>query len=196
MMPARLDYLAIYARFGCFGGEKCGTAGGRTRIRAAASFGFVRPECSACYPGRELAACGTVSAYNRGCRCSECRAAVAVKNKLLLRRRGVPERPPTVPCPSAQAYRRGCRCAGCRSASAEYSREYRRRVRDGKQTRRKQPRRHGTAAVYDLGCRCRYCEAAAEERRRRRRTRMGQVPLAVYRRQQAAKKAATRKRAA
>lgn len=76
---------------------------------------------------------GTTTRYRRGCRCTECRQAKSLSNRLYkARRKTHTPHTPRTPRPGSKAehgsvsrYRRGCRCDICRAAKREADRRYR-----------------------------------------------------------------------
>lgn len=77
--------------------------------------------------------CGTPSRYAMGCRCQECRSAVAeyARKRNAVRRAWVAEHglPRSIEHGISAYNNWGCRCEECRAAWAEYQRDYYRRKR-------------------------------------------------------------------
>jgi hypothetical protein len=104
---------------------------------------------------------GTLTGYQNGCRCDECRSR---KNSYMREYRKT--HPPRSPLPADHpdfayhgtltGYTYGCRCGDCRKASTDYARAAR---QPGAPHRTPIP--HGTDNGYrNYGCRCENCRIA------------------------------------
>lgn len=88
--------------------EKCGGA-----TDGSAGFAKAPKICAACYVEENRAEHGTISRYQSGCGCDECRAANAARMRQL-----VGKEPPNHGASGYQNY--GCRCDICKEGNYQY----------------------------------------------------------------------------
>jgi hypothetical protein len=104
------------------------------------------------FPDLANAVHGKATTYNMGCRCEPCMVA-----KAGVRKRMTMSSPPA---PFYHGTERGysmgrCRCEECREAYRAYMRKLSKNI-----LKNAKPEDHGTANMYDMGCRCRLCGQA------------------------------------